>query len=170
MKSSFPSHTSAASAVRVQKTAHSSLRGTVPRIIFWQVISTATQRSSASQRSVYEAGIYKVKLDRSSEESTSCSRSVLSLTGSDGCLIRSPTRCPGPGSALLQSAAAVCQSALTSCRSFDGRGGVTETDRPRVTFPDCSFILMGGQRWWGRGCWWLSGNPRAEYLIPPHLQ
>lgn len=91
MKSSIPSHPSAASAVRVQQTAHSSLWGTVPRIIFWQVISAVTQYIAAGQRSVYEAGIYKVKLDRSSAESTLRSRSVLSLTDPDGCLTWSPT-------------------------------------------------------------------------------
>lgn len=120
MKSSFPSHPSAASAVRVQQTAHSSLWGTVPRIIFWQVISAATQYNAAGQRSVYEAGIYKVKLDRSSAESTSRSRSVLSLTDPDGWLTRSPTWCPGPQAALLQSAAPVCQSVLTSGRKRRG--------------------------------------------------
>ena len=91
MKSSFPSRPSAASAVRVQQTAHSSLWGMVPRIIFWQVISAATQYNAAGQRSVYEAGIYKVKLDQSSAESTSRSRSVLSLTDPDEWLTRSPT-------------------------------------------------------------------------------
>lgn len=120
MKSSFPSRPSAASAVRVQQTAHSSLWGTVPRIIFWQVISAATQYNAAGQRSVYEAGIYKVKLDRSSAESTSRSRSVLSLTDPDGRLTQSPTWCPGPQAALLQAAAPVCQSVLTSGRKRRG--------------------------------------------------
>lgn len=108
MKSSFPSHTSAASAVRVQQAAHSSLWGTVPRIIFWQVISAATQYNAASQRSVYEAGIYKVELDQSSSESASSSSSVLSLTDSDGWLTQSPmlsrpSGCPAPGSSWLLS-------------------------------------------------------------------
>lgn len=124
MKSSFPSRTSCclSSQGSANGTSVSPGDGAKDNILagyLQRLLSTAP----ASQRSVYEAGIYKVKLDRSSAESTSSSRSVLSLTDSDGCLIRSPTRRPGPGAALLQSAAALCQSALTSCRSFDGRGG-----------------------------------------------
>jgi hypothetical protein len=63
MKSSFPSCVNAASAVRVQQMVHSSLGDSAKDNILAGYHYTVTQYNTASQRSVYEAGIYKVNLE-----------------------------------------------------------------------------------------------------------